>query len=167
MWHGYCRGRTLHIAWNCWCNLHIYVCILIVPIFLRISLTLTLGIPSPVTHIGPCMISLGSGVMVSKCSLHYTFSKNNLHTNLIINTVTMYILVLLNWNSLEHYLCNDNEKQNQFARVQHFIDTEIYTKTLTMIFKLTTSFDWRDLLERLLDLAGDFSEWSLHSCGGW
>lgn len=48
-----------------------------------------------------------------KCSLHYTFSKNNLHTNLINNTVTMYKLVSLNWNSLEHYNLVTTTKNRQ------------------------------------------------------
>lgn len=104
MWHGYCIQRSYtSLAWNCWCNLHIYVCtsILIVPIFLRIYLTLTLGIPSPVKHICSCLINLGISVEVELQS-PLNLLKKILLTIAINNTVTTYILISLNWNSLEH-----------------------------------------------------------------
>lgn len=127
VWHGYCRGRTLHIAWNCWCNLHIYVCTYIDCTYFSTHI-FDLDIRHPITSEThwPCRL-IWVLVLRWKCSLHYTFSKNNLHTNLINNTVTMYKLVSLNWNSLEHYNLVTTTKNRQSARVQHFIDTDIYT----------------------------------------
>lgn len=150
MSHGYCRGRTLHIAWNCWCILHIYI--RIVPIFLRI-------------HIWPWH-------WASQHQWNAYALARGVNLGIGVKVEIQSPLYLLKYrNSLEHSNhVTATKKQRQLAWVQLFIcikNIYIYRKTFfTIIFKLTTSFDWRDLLERLLDLAGDFSEWSLHSCGG-